>query len=152
MKKLTKFEIDININSMNSNISSNSNSSEMITDEATSSHIEMLLERTRYNIQTGDRDNALANLINAIALSKGPDAIFSTLSDAREAALEESRKKEELAFNRTLLDVALKSSDKLVNNDSILKDMGDQEILRDVFEVCYIVLSSSSPPLLLLSS
>jgi len=111
----------------------NNNSND--NDDTTSSHIEMLLERTRYNIQTGDRDNALANLINAIALSKGPDAIFSTLSDAREAALAENRKQEEIALNKTLLDLAIKNSNNLVHNDSILKDMGDQEILRDAFEV-----------------
>ena len=122
-------------NNSNSNSNGNSNDNGNDNDNATSSHIEMLLERTRYNIQIGDRDNALANLVNAIALSKGPDAIFSTLSDARDAALEETRKKEEIAFNKTLLDVAMKNSDRLVHNDSILKDMGDQDILRDAFEV-----------------
>jgi hypothetical protein len=33
-----------------------------------------------------------------------------------------------------LLDLALKNSKDLLYNDSILKDMGDQEILKDAFE------------------
>ena len=47
---------------------------------------------------------------------------------------EERRKKEEIALNKTLLDLALKNSKDLVSSSSILKDMGDSDILKDAFE------------------
>lgn len=97
-----------------------------------------LLNNTRQHINNGDRDQALANLIHAIRLTQGEEAIATTLSEARR----ENERKIELEFqqqrnnDRRILDNALKASKELALQPSLLQERGDgsENILRDAFE------------------
>ena len=46
--------------------------------------VSQLLEATRLRIAAGDRDNALAALINAICLTRGEDKVIETLQAAKQ--------------------------------------------------------------------
>lgn len=97
--------------------------------------VEKLLETTRARIAAGDRDNALAALINAICLTRGEDKVLETLQAAKER--EERRVTTEAHNNRRLrqsIDEALAASKKLVEAPSLLQDLGDEDLLRQAFE------------------
>ena len=99
---------------------------------ANTSTVEILLARTKLSIESGDRDRALASLINAIALTKGPDAIIDTLNQAKQRA--EAEASQQAVYDRALLEEAQHNSKRLVRDDSILKDRQESTILRDAFE------------------
>jgi hypothetical protein len=100
--------------------------------------VKELLVRTKEGIANGDRDAALASIVSAISLTRGPDMILSTLQTAKDRARDEleMQRKIELAYNNALVDMVEENSSKLIGDDSILKDRddGSVEILRDAFE------------------
>ena len=107
-------------------------SSSSTNEKSAKSTVEILLARTKLSIESGDRDRALANLINAIALTKGPDAVLDTLNQAKQRA--EAEASQQAAYDRALLAEAQQNSKRLVHDDSILKDRLESTILRDAFE------------------
>jgi hypothetical protein len=97
-----------------------------------------LLNNTQQHISNGDRDQALANLIHAIRITQGEEAIATILSEARR----ENERKLELQLqqqretDRRALDTALKASKELAKAPSLLQERGDgsENILCDAFE------------------
>ena len=96
--------------------------------------VKNLLKQTRIGINAGNRDAALACLVNAIALTKGPDMVLETLSAGKKKAQE--ARDLEAAEAKALIDLVNVNSRNLVRNDSILKerDDGSVAILRDAFQ------------------
>jgi hypothetical protein len=97
--------------------------------------IEQLLKQTRQRITAGDRDNALAALIQAISLTRGEDKILETLAAAKER--EEVRARQEAHMTRQLhqpIDEAVNACRQLVKSPSCLQELGDQDLLRQAFE------------------
>ena len=98
--------------------------------------IEELLNKTRNCINAGERDHALAHLLSAIAITRGPENVLSTLDAAK---LREEQREAQLRclkkeHDRLVLAEATNASDALCQTSSILKDHGVEEILRDAFE------------------
>ena len=98
--------------------------------------VEKLLDKTRNYINAGERDQALAHLLSAIAITKGPENVLSTLDAAktREAQREAQLKSLQKEHDRLVLAEATRASHTLCQSSSILKDHGVEEILRDAFE------------------
>jgi hypothetical protein len=101
--------------------------------------IRELLSQTRTGIANGDRDAALASIVSAISLTRGPHMVLQTLSNAKDRAKAEKEmleKEAERVYNKALLDLAEENSKSLLTHDSILRarDDGSELILRDAFE------------------
>lgn len=128
-------------------------------DRELSQTVQTLLEHSRTRIESGDRDAALACLIQAITLTRGEAAVVEVLTAAKEryeASLPpragagagsgagagggragfESQNREKARLHRQMLEMALQASEELVQRPSILadRDDGSEEILRDAFE------------------
>ena len=95
--------------------------------------VKQLLAGSSSAIASGERDIALANLIEAIRLTRGEDMIVQTLSEARERN-HEVQARMASARNQEIIEAALIASEELIKNDSILKQNGAQDILQDAFE------------------
>ncbi len=116
---------------------------EKITDkEETEEVVQFLLERARTRIAAGDRDQALASLLHAISLTRGEGAVMGVLAEAKAKAeqericREESEEKLQRLQQHALLEEALRASDRLVQEASMLAERGDgsENILVDAFE------------------
>lgn len=107
-------------------------------DEAT---VQALLNYSRAKIASGDRDEALACLIQAISLTRGEEAVIGVLTASKERAEKERREAEAAAIaeanrHQSTLDEAIRASMELLNTPSLLleRDDGSEQILCDAFE------------------
>ena len=103
-----------------------------------SAAVKLLLERTRSKISSGDGDQALASLIQAISLTRGEDAVIEVLSEARERAAAELKRNEAAEASAAMveLEAAIAARNSLAEAPSVLVDRcdGSEQILRDAFE------------------
>lgn len=92
--------------------------------------VEMLLNMSRKEIRHGHMTEALAAVLHAIRLTRGEDAITDVLDQAMLRSQREhqpSRMMDELAAARAM-------SRKLVTQETILLERGEETILKDAFE------------------
>ena len=98
--------------------------------------IEELLNRTRKFINAGVRDQALSHLLSAIAISRGPENVLSTLDEAKMREAQRAAESASLQKEHDLLMLAeaTRTCRALCQSSSILKEHGVEDILRDAFE------------------
>mmetsp|Transcript_13647 Transcript_13647/g.20450 ORF Transcript_13647/g.20450 Transcript_13647/m.20450 type:complete len:139 (+) Transcript_13647:43-459(+) len=92
--------------------------------------VELLLKISRSEISQGNPQEALAAVIHAITLTRGEDAVADVLQQAKRRVDEENERKSMI----DTLKMAREISKRLVREETILSERGEQTILRDAFE------------------
>ncbi len=92
--------------------------------------VELLLNITRSNIADSNPEQALAALLHAVRITRGEDAIFDVLNQARERATAEIDQQ----VLRESHEQARRISEELMRQDTFLSERGEEDILRDAFE------------------
>lgn len=90
--------------------------------------ISLFLQLSRDRISEGNGHEALSAVINAIRISTGADeaSLMRILDAARDRAMAEQRHQMQQAAYQCCVD--------LVNQDTLLSEMGDENILVDAFQ------------------
>ena len=93
--------------------------------------VEMLIDITRNKISEGKSLEAFASILQAIRLTQGEESIMRILADAK-------RKVDDDLLVESLegmeLEEAFDMARELIRQDTILRDQGNQQILKDAFE------------------
>lgn len=90
----------------------------------------MLLEHTRSKILEGSKTDALATLLHAIRISSGEDSIIRILDQAKKRVDDDYNLRDQsLAVTN-----AANAIKRILEGDSFLSEMGQENILRDAFE------------------
>ena len=92
--------------------------------------VELLLNITRSNIADSNPEQALAALLHAVRITRGENAIFDVLNQARERATAEIDQQ----VLRESYEQARLVSEDLMRQNTFLSERGEEDILRDAFE------------------
>lgn len=93
--------------------------------------VSALLQHSRNLLAQGNHVDAFASVLHAIKLTRGEEAIFDLLDQAKKD-YEDRVLSEEMA--RIELEKAISATEVLLSQDSLLKEQGNAEILKDAFE------------------
>lgn len=102
-------------------------------DSLTNEAVELLIDITRNKISEGKSLEAFAALLQAIKLTKGEESILEVLSVAKKKVDDDMQLCSEFDSSVSLQE-AFDASRALVEQDTILRDQGNEEILKDAFE------------------
>lgn len=104
---------------------SRSNSNKQSEDDP-SAVIQRLLELSRSQISAGNGQHALEAVIRAIVANSGEESVMRVLDAANNRA--------KIEKEREIRESIAKCCEQLVESDSLLCEMGDEEILLDAFQ------------------
>lgn len=104
------------------------NASGNSSNNSNSTSIRMLLQQCQSRIDEGNGVEALSFVLDAIRLSHGEGAIIGMLDQAKRSVDYENK------FSTASLDIATVLCQRLVEQDSILSDRGEEDILIDAFQ------------------
>lgn len=88
--------------------------------------VAQLLQYSRDKIAEGNGQDALSAVIKAIMATSGEESVMKILDAANKKAKKEKEKEIKAAMHRCCED--------LVNQDTLLSEMGDEDILIDAFQ------------------
>jgi len=88
--------------------------------------IQRLLELSRSQISAGNGQQALEAVIRAIVANSGEESVMIILGEANNRAKREKEKE--------IRETIARCCEQLVEGDSLLCDMGDEDILLDAFQ------------------
>ena len=88
--------------------------------------ISQLLQISREKIAQGKGQDALSAVLNAIMVNSGEESVMRILDEAHRRAKKEKEQELRHAAHQTCVD--------LVNQDTLLSEMGDEDILIDAFQ------------------
>lgn len=94
--------------------------------------VEMLLSVSRGNLESGNIFDALSAVLHAIRLTEGEGAIMDILSNAKRKVEEE--RMAQTGKESDNFEEAIRKSFELITQDSVLKDQGNEDYLKFVFE------------------
>lgn len=107
----------------------------MITDKQQSEDkvkaIEMLIKLSKDKLNSNDVFESFSAILHAIRLSSGEDAILDILAQAKQNLKKDI---ESPTIEEDPINEAVKMSKSLIENDSILKDQGNEEYLQELYE------------------
>lgn len=96
--------------------------------------VRQLLDKSYNCVFNGEKEAALASVINAIILLKGESAVLGIIDQVKD----NMRKRIDDMYNEESrgidLKTALKMCDDLLQQDTILSERGDEDILVDAFQ------------------
>lgn len=98
--------------------------------------VRRLLDASYESLFDGEKEAALANVINAIILLKGENAVLGVIDQVKAQMRKriDSLYDENEGMKPISLDTALKWCDELLEQDTILAERGDEDILVDAFQ------------------
>jgi hypothetical protein len=101
-----------------------------------SGFVASLLQASKDNISAGEPSKALENVIQAIRLTHGEDAILHLIDAAKAASRRDIDKQIAAQTEQELIRQAMEASQRLAEPSSLLADMGDgsEVILQQAFQ------------------
>ena len=96
-------------------------------------YVELLIQMTKNKISEGNTFEAFNTILHAIRLTSGEESIISILEAAKQK-IDMSEQKSIVDPQKEMFDEAIRKSESLMKDDSILKEQGNELYLRRIFE------------------